>query len=225
MTYPGGKGGAGVAHAIIGQMPPHRAYVELFAGSAAVFFAKRPAEQSVLVEKCWDVCKKLRSRIAESGEGGRAKVVKTDVLKMLGVSHPILREPDTLVYADPPYLRETRSRLFYKHEFASPEQHAWLLEGLRRLKCLVMVSGYYSPLYEELLGDWRLVAFQAMTRGGVRTECLWCNFPAPQALHDPALRRRQLPRAGANQAKEKALGRAPGRDAGPGAAGGRRGAG
>lgn len=33
------------------------------------------------------------------------------------------------------------------------------------------------------LADWRLVQFQAMTRRGPATECLWMNYPDPASLH------------------------------------------
>ncbi len=50
LTYPGGKNGAGVYQAIINQIPPHRVYVEAFAGSAAVFRHKLPAHTSYLID-------------------------------------------------------------------------------------------------------------------------------------------------------------------------------
>jgi hypothetical protein len=34
----------------------------------------------------------------------------------------------------------------------------------------VILSGYPSQLYDETLAGWRSMEFQAMTRGGVRTE-------------------------------------------------------
>jgi len=81
-----------------------------------------------------------------------------------------------LVYADPPYLLSTRtSRARYKHDFVEAD-HVGLLELLRGLPCSVMVSGYPSDLYDELLAGWRSIEFQVMTRGGPRTEKLWMNF-------------------------------------------------
>jgi len=47
---------------------------------------------------------------------------------------------------------------------------------LRRLPASVLLSGYPSALYDELLPDWPALEWQAMTRGGVRTEKLWRNF-------------------------------------------------
>jgi hypothetical protein len=90
-----------------------------------------------------------------------------------------------LVYYDPPYVRRsrrTRARL-YRYEM-DDRQHADLLAILRRLPCAVMVSGYRSALYGEMLGDWRTTQFQAMTRGGPATEVVWMNYPAPTDLHE-----------------------------------------
>jgi hypothetical protein len=43
MTYPGGKGGAGVYQMIINQIPPHRVYIEPFLGGgiqAVAYFSR-----------------------------------------------------------------------------------------------------------------------------------------------------------------------------------------
>ena len=89
-----------------------------------------------------------------------------------------------LVYADPPYLHATRrEHCLYRYEMTD-QQHEMLLRILLRLPCLVCVSGYWSELYAETLSAWRSCSFQAQTRRGVVTEWLWCNYPAPTALHD-----------------------------------------
>jgi len=81
-----------------------------------------------------------------------------------------------LIYADPPYLLQTRtSTARYKHEFTEAD-HVRLIEILKRVPADVILSGYPSALYNDLLADWRTFQFQTMTRGGVRTEQLWFNF-------------------------------------------------
>mgnify|MGYP006961072817 CR=1 FL=1 len=35
-------------------------------------------------------------------------------------------------------------------------------------------------MYDDALSDWWSVDFQAMSRGGVRTETIWCNFEPGQ---------------------------------------------
>lgn len=90
-----------------------------------------------------------------------------------------------LVYCDPPYLMETRSgRRLYEFEMSSCS-HRRLLRAIRKLPCMVMISGYRSEMYEDALAGWNVETYQAMTRGGTaRTEYLWFNFPRPTALHD-----------------------------------------
>jgi hypothetical protein len=90
-----------------------------------------------------------------------------------------------LVYCDPPYVRSSRrsrARL-YRYEM-DDHQHRELLALLRGLPCAVMVSGYRSALYDDMLGDWRTTQFQTMTRGGVATETVWMNYREPTDLHD-----------------------------------------
>ena len=71
-----------------------------------------------------------------------------------------------LVYCDPPYLHETRSRTdLYRFEMTDA-QHLSLLETVRALPCLVMISGYWSPLYAAALEGWNRASFQTITRGG-----------------------------------------------------------
>ena len=57
---------------------------------------------------------------------------------------------ETLVYADPPYVQDTRnSKKIYATEM-SDDDHRELAELLNRLNCKVAISGYDSQLYAEL---------------------------------------------------------------------------
>lgn len=96
--------------------------------------------------------------------------------------------PDTLHYVDPPYLPETRSTLSrrkgngfhaYAHEMDEADHRA-LLAALRRLRGMVILSGYPSDLYDAALADWQRVERPALADGArKRTEVLWIN---PAAL-------------------------------------------
>lgn len=86
--------------------------------------------------------------------------------------------PDTLIYADPPYLRTsihgTRDRM-YRYEMAEAD-HRELLSTLNAHPGPVLLSGYRSDLYDRALGDWRRVEFAAAAEHGqARIECLWLN--------------------------------------------------
>jgi hypothetical protein len=90
-----------------------------------------------------------------------------------------------LVYCDPPYMMSTRSgKRLYACELADVD-HLRLLRVLRELPCLVMVSGYSSPLYARELKTWHAASFQTTTRGGRPVaEWVWYNYERPLRLHD-----------------------------------------
>lgn len=89
--------------------------------------------------------------------------------------------PDALIYADPPYVPETRSGKYYNHEMTL-EDHRALLLRLDASSAMVVISGYASALYDELLGDWERHELKASTDGGhERTEMLWLNRAAQVA--------------------------------------------
>lgn len=89
-----------------------------------------------------------------------------------------------LVYCDPPYLPETRSRSrVYRYDY-SVEDHECLLALLKTLPCMVVVSGYPSALYGDELRSWQQIQFSAKTHAGQRVESLWFNFDPPTKLHD-----------------------------------------
>lgn len=92
--------------------------------------------------------------------------------------------PRVFVYADPPYVHSTRGKdRIYQHEMTD-EQHAEFLRIAKCLPCDVLIHGYPSSLYSEALQRWRTFTFKAMTRGGLRTEQVWCNYAEPTELHD-----------------------------------------
>lgn len=178
-TYPGGKNGSGVYQALINLMPPHRIYIEAFLGNGAIMRLKRPAITSIGIDSDRAVTDMWRNH-----EIPGLNVYTDDALKCLANSTV---SDDTLIYLDPPYLMSTRScqRPIYTYEFGDDEQHAALLDIIKRLSCMVMISGYYSDLYARELAGWRTATFQAQTRSGkTATEWVWMNYPEPLELHD-----------------------------------------
>jgi DNA adenine methylase len=92
----------------------------------------------------------------------------------------------TLHYCDPPYVHETRkpSRNSlgknYTHEMSNKD-HARLLGFLKKLKGMVILSGYPHPLYDSALDGWKRVERAALADGArARVEVLWIN-PACEA--------------------------------------------
>jgi DNA adenine methylase len=95
------------------------------------------------------------------------------------------RDPATLLYVDPPYLGTTRSGSTngYAIEMRDEAAHRELAEVLRSVNASVVLSGYASPLYEDLYDGWFRYERGTWTGQGnqraARTEVTWCNRPAP----------------------------------------------
>ena len=84
---------------------------------------------------------------------------------------------DVFIYADPPYLLDTRKGYLYKREMANHE-HEELLEVLLNHPGKVMISGYDSEMYNVYLKDWRWESIKTLAEGATsRTEKIWMNYP------------------------------------------------
>jgi DNA adenine methylase len=249
-------------------LPPHRGYVEPFAGSAAVLFAKPPARHEVLNDIDGNVVtffRVLRDRPDElaracrltpyareeyraaslgddlddlerarrffvrcmqgfnangagshagcswsngsrRGGGSSANIVAGLVDQLEAIADrlrgviienrsyehivPLYDGPDVVIYADPPYLGETRTGIdrekrrarHYLHDLTTEDEHRALAEVLHQCDATVLLSGYASELYAELYGDWCTVEVSvqrpsANVAGGTgrAIEVLWCN--------------------------------------------------
>lgn len=181
----GGKNGPGVFQTIINQIPPHDFFAEVFCRSCAITRRKRRASTNVVV----DIDRAVTEMALRDPELAGCSIVNTDALTWLNVfKQECARFPSVqaLIYCDPPYLMEARSiqRDIYRHEFGSAGEHKALLDLLKELPCMVMLSGYRSELYDYELCGWRRIDYQTTTRGGPVIESLWCNFPEPTELHD-----------------------------------------
>jgi site-specific DNA-adenine methylase len=173
--YPGGKGT--FFQRIINLMPPHRFYIETHVGGGAVIRHKRPAEVNVAIDLDPAVKKRW-----QSGKYLHVTFYQADALKYL---EGIQDSKDVLIYADPPYMLESRkSGKMYSHEYTD-EDHLCLLCALKSLdKAAVIISGYWTPMYQAELKDWTHTSFEVMTRGGPATEHLWFNYDWPIELHE-----------------------------------------
>lgn len=83
---------------------------------------------------------------------------------------------NVFIYADPPYILNTRAGKQYMHEMTD-EDHIELLETLLRHPGPVIVSGYQNEIYDELLADWGSESIGSRAEHGKkRTETIWMNF-------------------------------------------------
>lgn len=264
VPYHGSKGR--LADWIVALMPPHRVYVEPFAGSASVLLAKPRSVHEILNDIDGNVTtfyRVLREQPAElervcrltpyaREEFARADLTDPEIPDLerarrwwvrvnqsfahtgtasTGWSTSIMRGSnnartvsnridrfhavaarlstvtvenrdalglivdhsvsDGVIYADPPYLMSTRSAMNrrpggdYAHEFATEDDHVNLAEALKASAATVLLSGYHSPLYDELYADWDRVEQRVVRRlSNARSapqphavEVVWSNRP------------------------------------------------
>ncbi|MFF7171127.1 DNA adenine methylase [Streptomyces pseudovenezuelae] len=130
-----------------------------------------------LVDRLYAAASRLRKVVIENRRA--AEIVR------------LYSAPDVVLYCDPPYLDSTRSGLKahkrgdYAHDTNTEADHRELAEVLHASSAAVLLSGYPSPLYDELYGDWERVevAVQRPTtnrRGSTGTaglEVVWSNRP------------------------------------------------
>lgn len=110
------------------------------------------------------------------------------------------QHPANLIYADPPYLGSVRNPRAnraghgreYSAEMLTEDQHRELAAALLEARAAVVLSGYHSPLYDELYRGWHRAEIPTFNGNGTgdrsRTEVLWSNrpFDVPATLFDPA---------------------------------------
>lgn len=83
---------------------------------------------------------------------------------------------NVLIYCDPPYMLETRHGKQYRCEM-NMEDHKELLEVLLRHKGPVLISGYDTKLYQDVLCKWERrenVSYSQVC--SLKKEVLWMNF-------------------------------------------------
>ena len=166
MSYFGSKATSGLCQPIIAMMPPHDTYIETHLGGGAIMKRKPPALTNIGI----DIDPQPLADFT----------CDYPVQKINGCAHRFLADYDyqgrELVYSDPPYLQHTRtSRRRYRFEYLE-QDHIDLLTLLKTLPCYVILSGYPSAVYDDLLDSWNSVELQVMNQGGVRTEKLWYNY-------------------------------------------------
>lgn len=96
--------------------------------------------------------------------------------------------PASLVYIDPPYLANRVAG--YNLDATDQDFHERLLSQALLCKCMIMISGYKSKTYTELLdrkGGWYRIELSAVTQSTNgdrlgREELLWMNKHAEKAL-------------------------------------------
>lgn len=118
------------------------------------------------------------------GAANRLAHVSLEARPALDIITDYGRHTEVLIYADPPYLGSTRSSRQYAVEMSHDDEHQQLADALLACRASVVLSGYPSPLYDNLYATWHRVEFGTYTGQGNhtdstdrRTEVLWSNRP------------------------------------------------
>lgn len=118
-------------------------------------------------------------RLAAAAE--RLHAVSLESLPALELIGRYGRHAGVLLYVDPPYLGSTRSFANYRHEMRTEGEHRELAAALSECAAAVVLSGYHSPLYDDLYAGWHRLETAARadnaTGDRARTEVLWANRP------------------------------------------------
>ncbi|KQQ13617.1 hypothetical protein ASF53_11635 [Methylobacterium sp. Leaf123] len=158
-------------------MPPHRTYIETHLGHGAVLRHKKPAQESFGYDRdptviAWWADRTPSGCTIEVGDG----IAQLKAWRFTG---------EELVYCDPPYLaatRRSRGKL-YRHDYSEAD-HVAALAVLRNLPCSVILSGYASKLYADLLPGWQRIDIPGWSQAGAVIESLWVNYTPSDDLHD-----------------------------------------
>lgn len=98
--------------------------------------------------------------------------------------------PATLHFVDPPYLHSTRvmqanGKGYYRHEMTDADHQA-LLQALLELEGMVVLSGYDSEIYRDMLDGWERFETKSRISAGrgtaLRNEIVWINPACSDAL-------------------------------------------
>jgi hypothetical protein len=178
-NYPGGKSGSGMYQNIINCIPPCKIFVELFTGSGGLSSNLRMPEYVILNDINFEIFELLKKSVY-----GMPQVMVFNVsYELLLRSFSML--PGAFFYADPPYLRSTRScnRKYYKYDWEY-DDHVRFLSMAAGIDSMMAISHYPCDLYNEALKGWNFFDFKAMTRFGIRDERLYFNYTMPSVLQD-----------------------------------------
>lgn len=131
------------------------------------------ARENSYAVNCWN---RLPRYLLDAA--GRLKEVQIEQRPALELIRKFNHD-NVLIYADPPYLLNTRGGKQYRHEMTE-QDHVELLEALKQHKGTVILSGYPSELYDRELAGWSMIARKSYNQNAdQRTEVLWCNFEVP----------------------------------------------
>lgn len=123
---------------------------------------------------------KIPERILEAAVRLKdAEIENTNALELIKKYN----RKDCLIYVDPPYLLSTRRQRYYNVEMTEDKEHEELIKLLKQHSGPVILSGYNSDLYNDLLHDWDTTEIKTNAeQGKERIEVIWTNFELPNQI-------------------------------------------
>lgn len=117
-----------------------------------------------------EVCERLKA----------AQIENTNALTLI----ERYNDKNTLIYCDPPYLRNIRKKNIYAVEM-DDKKHIELLSALKQSKSKIILSGYDNELYNSELEGWYTDEKETTAQMGLpRTEKIWFNFNLNMTIFD-----------------------------------------
>ncbi|MBY0485927.1 MAG: DNA adenine methylase [Flavobacteriaceae bacterium] len=181
-NYKGHKKIDGVYQKIINNIPAHKVYYELFAGSASILsLITVPAVEVRLNDIDSEVQKLLQQKFTN------ATVTNFDAIQTLKITNEdktlmFVDKKDVFLFLDPPYLLDTRTdKELYKYEM-SQSDHVQLLNEALQLNCNCMIIHPKCELYDTMLTNWNKVEIKIRYNRKTSIECLYMNYNKPTEL-------------------------------------------
>lgn len=128
----------------------------------------------------WQIARRLREAFIEHDDA-------LAVIKRFDAPH-------TLFYCDPPYLVEGRRPNSYTHEYKRKD-HVQLLDTLKQVQGMTIISGYPSQLYDQELATWYRAQTTARTINA-KKQCIEVLWISPAAMEARQQRLFQITDAG-----------------------------
>ena len=149
-------------------------------------------DQATTVDRAYNFLIRARMSFASAGTSNRSslpgfenrafqKGEHKDVFEII----PIFSRPrtDILIYLDPPYIMSSKTKRGYQTGSFGLDEHERLLNMIRDLQCMVMLSGYSSELYLDRLQGWHVEKRKHHNLINEKSEeCLWLNPVAWEQL-------------------------------------------
>lgn len=106
----------------------------------------------------------------------RLKQVQIECDPAVAVIQRYGRNPQSLIYCDPPYVHSTRvTSDNYDYEMSDAE-HQELAEVLNSVDAMCLVSGYDCELYRQLYKGWEVIEWSTLINSArTAKECLWIS--------------------------------------------------